>query len=71
MPSNVPKGLIRRLFLNETEADCKQFCAQILLVIIEKDAELKHYTDHIKLVCEVVGDTANVIRPYNQILDFI
>lgn len=71
MPTIDPKDLIGCMFLKETEADGQRFRARIVHSIIEKDAELKRDTDHIKFLSEVDGDTADAIYTYNQVLDFI
>jgi hypothetical protein len=71
MPTIDPKYLIGRSFLKGKEAIGQRFRAKIMIAIIEKDSALKRYPNHIRFLCEVDGDTVDIIYTYNQILDFI
>jgi hypothetical protein len=45
--------------------------ARIVCAIADKEVELKRDPNHIKILCEVDGDTADDIYTYNQVLDYI
>jgi hypothetical protein len=71
IPTIDPKDLLGRTFPKDPEADGKRFRARIARAILENDADMKRDPQHIKLLCEVDGDTADAIYTYNQVLDFI
>jgi hypothetical protein len=60
MPTIEPKDLIGRTFLKASEADGR-YRARIVRDILDHDDDLKPEPNHVKLLCEVDGDTADEI----------
>jgi hypothetical protein len=70
MPTIDPKDLLGRTFLEDSESDGQRFRARIVRAILEHDADMKRYPQHVKFLCEVDGDTADEVYTNNQVLDF-
>jgi hypothetical protein len=53
------------------EEDGQWFRAHVVCAIIDKDDEMKKWSDYMKFICEVTNSTVDEIFTYNEILDHI